>query len=133
MTRDNQRAACYRWEQSLRPQYPQPNIELGGATVLVDIISRDYGITAPRVMDGRGRRSACYSPRMHAIKLPRWARTKFVVCHEMAHAICGREGGWHGPRFARTLLSLWVQYAGVDLDHARTTGETQRPRRVNFI
>jgi hypothetical protein len=133
MTRDNQRTACYNWERSLRTQYPQPNIELVGAIALVDLISHDYGIRAPVVTDGRGRRSACYSPRMHAIKLPRWARTKFVVCHEMAHAIAGQAGGWHGPRFARTLLILWTRYAGINGDAAYTLGAAQRPRRVNFI
>ena len=73
--------------------------------------------------DGRGRRAACYLYRGNRkrphIKLPKWARRKWVVCHEAAHAIVrhDKEGvPAHGAYFMRVYIDLLVQHCGHDLN-----------------
>jgi putative metallohydrolase (TIGR04338 family) len=86
------------------------------------IISRKYviekyGIQAQRpivVLDGRGRRKACatiyYGKR--AIKLPKWARGKYVILHEVAHHLTNLDG--HKPEFASCLLDLVRHFLGKE-------------------
>lgn len=75
----------------------------------------------PRVDDGRGRRSACASDR--AISVPRALRMRWVIVHELAHIIAGREFGrrniaWHGWQFAQTYLRLARLVLGVEAETA---------------
>lgn len=118
--------------------YPDARRDIGldGAQQLVDTIyASNYNgfITLPpRVTDGRGRRRACYSPRSHTIKMPRSMRYPTLVCHEVAHAIAGEAGGWHGPRFARLVAKLWEKYLGIPQGVAHEVGKNQRPRKVSF-
>ena len=86
------------------------------------IISRKYviekyGIQAQRpivVLDGRGRRKACatiyYGKR--AIKLPKWARGKYVILHEVAHHLTNLDG--HKAEFASCLLDLVRHFLGKE-------------------
>jgi putative metallohydrolase (TIGR04338 family) len=86
------------------------------------IISRKYviekyGIQAKRpivVLDGRGRRKACatiyYGKR--AIKLPKWARGKYVILHEVAHHLTNLDG--HKAEFASCLLDLVRHFLGKE-------------------
>ena len=76
-----------------------------------------YGIQAKRpitVLDGRGRRKACatfyYGQR--AIKLPRWARTRYVILHEVAHHLTDLNG--HKAEFASCLLDLVRHFMGKE-------------------
>ncbi len=76
-----------------------------------------YGIQAKRpivVLDGRGRRKACatiyYGKR--AIKLPKWARGKYVILHEVAHHLTNLDG--HKPEFASCLLDLVRHFLGKE-------------------
>ena len=62
-----------------------------------------------KVKDGRRRRRPCFDPSEHSIKLPRWGRSKQVVCHEVAHAYQYHLFGhtaWHGREFAGIYLIL---------------------------
>lgn len=64
------------------------------------------------IEDGRGRRSACAwgdSIAASVISLPRWARTRASILHEIAHTIV-HDG--HGPLFARTYLELVRLFIG---------------------
>lgn len=62
---------------------------------------------APLVCDGRGRRRACYSPGRHVIKLPRWSRQKYIVLHEIAHALAyASDRAFHGWEFCECYLHL---------------------------
>ena len=76
-----------------------------------------YGIQAKRpivVLDGRGRRKACatfYQGR-RAIKLPRWARGKYVILHEVAHHLTDLNG--HRAEFASCLLDLVRHFLGQE-------------------
>jgi len=76
-----------------------------------------YGIQAQRpilVLDGRGRRKACatfyYGKR--AIKLPKWARGKYVILHEVAHHLTNLDG--HKAEFASCLLDLVRHFLGKE-------------------
>lgn len=65
----------------------------------------------PRVADGRGCRRA--SAGGGVVTIPRWARSRWVVCHEVAHEIVIR-GPWHGPEFCRTYLELIEEALGFE-------------------
>lgn len=67
------------------------------------------------VLDGRGRRKACASFQYgrRVIKLPKWARTEFVILHEIAHHLVGLENG-HRPAFASCLLDLVRHFLGKE-------------------
>lgn len=132
--RDSQRQAVYRWEGRVA------HLVNGSATLLLDLadceslvdqVWRDYRPEQmpPRVEDGRGRRRPCGSRRR--IKLPRFARSRIVVLHEIAHSLQTQQP-WHGPQFARLVLELWARYAAVPKAEARSLGVHQKPRRVRF-
>jgi putative metallohydrolase (TIGR04338 family) len=71
------------------------------------------------IRDGRGTRhaSSAYEPdtRRCVFSFPRWARTKPVVLHELAHAASFRRYGLvaaHGPEFAAVFLELVERHLG---------------------
>ena len=77
----------------------------------------NYGIQAQRpiiVLDGRGRRKACatFHQGRRAIKLPRWARGKYVILHEVAHHLTDLNG--HRAEFASCLLDLVRHFLGQE-------------------
>lgn len=142
--RDSQRSAVYKWERAVvrshveaqpagaKPRYDLlATMELQDCEALVAEVFRDYRAiqSLPVVRDGRGARYARGS--LYLISLPRWARTRPIVLHEIAHAL-EPAGPSHGPCFARLLLDLLCRYAGVDKAKARALGVHQRPRRVRF-
>jgi putative metallohydrolase (TIGR04338 family) len=88
------------------------------------IMSRKYVIEKYRmkspivVLDGRGRRKACatFHHGNRAIKLPKWARTRFVILHEVAHHLTRLDG--HKPEFASCLLDLVRHFMGKEASEA---------------
>jgi putative metallohydrolase (TIGR04338 family) len=66
--------------------------------------------------DGRGSQSAWASP--NVISLPRWARRKLVVLHELAHVVTwtcyGACKPAHGRTFARVYLMLVWRVLGQE-------------------
>lgn len=74
----------------------------------------NYGKATIIVLDGRGRRKACatYYGGRKAIKLPRWARTKYVILHEVAHHLTRLDG--HKAEFASCLLDLVRHFLGKE-------------------
>lgn len=133
--RDSQRSAIYAWERRL-PGWPGGSLSLGECQALVCQVWGDHLSTdAPLVMDGRGRRRACFVPELHQIRLPRSARTVMIVLHETAHGMLWAHDpglAHHGPEFARLYLTLLYRYAGVQLSRARSLAVHLRPRRVHF-
>ena len=123
--RDSQRSKVYAWEDrefgGTAGDGAQPKMELAEIQQLADRVRRDYGIRSRiEVMDGRGRRRACYSPGLNAIKMPRWSRMRYSVLHELAHAVeylkwPGR-AAWHGREFVGIYMELLRRYHGKDLD-----------------
>ena len=71
-------------------------------------IKDKYGWNRPIVvLDGRGRSKAGATVRHghYVILLPKWARHKFVILHELAHHLS--DDRWsHGAKFATCLLDL---------------------------
>lgn len=115
--RDAQRQAVYDWERSLRP-WLRPDSEalrplsLDECRELIQHVWRSYfgRAAVPQVKDGRGCSWARGSHK--AIVLPRWARHRLIVLHEVAHAILWqdpdtRRTAAHGPLFVRLVIELW--------------------------
>lgn len=127
--RDYQRSRVYEWERKNTHKTHGTIIHLRAVEGLVDEVSNLFDIVTPVVKDGRGRRSAaaaCYHTKAYpggAVKLPRWARTRPIILHEMAHIVhynwclktgrtklvCGDHVAMdvaHGPRFVDLMLFL---------------------------
>lgn len=68
------------------------------------------------VKDGRGciKASCSRRHRKWCITLPVWARTRWVVIHEVCHALTWGRGAPHGWEFARTYLLVVEQFLGKD-------------------
>jgi hypothetical protein len=87
---------------------------------IVNMVRADYGLgKISRVTDGRRRRSGCYEPWEHVIKLPRWTRVMHYVLHETAHSMVPGQYAWHGPEFVRLLAELFARYTEVSMPVSR--------------
>ena len=133
--RDTQRSAVYAWERAL-PAWPGQALTLAQCAELVARVWHDHlDSPAPRVTDGRARRTACYVYDDHEIRLPRWSRTTMIVLHEVAHGVLWATqptAAGHGPEYARLYLEMLARYADVDVATAHWRGTRQRPRKVRF-
>jgi hypothetical protein len=49
----------------------------------------------------------------HEIKLPKWARSQWVILHEMAHRLTPADEA-HGPRYVGVLIGLVCRHLGYD-------------------
>ena len=133
--RDSQRSKLYKAEREIKSPLADERIEtVPEIQKWVDKIcsyawfKRRFGNDIRiEVEDGRGRRSAqgerCLYRRLKNdnieiydgyIKLPIWARKKWVILHEMAHAVCPYKPG-HGRYFARCFLSLIHHVLGYEV------------------
>lgn len=69
-----------------------------------------------QVLPGQGRSSACGGVAWHRqpyMKLPKWARTKLVIMHELAHGLTSRHAA-HGREFCAVYLQLVHHYIGKE-------------------
>ena len=74
-----------------------------------------------RLEDGRGRRSACYRSHKRSIAMPTWARSEWIVIHEMAHCLTHRTTGAassHGTHFTWHYLMLVLELLGQEAHDA---------------
>lgn len=116
-SRDFQRSAVYAWEFKQFPRMKSGGMTLDECKALAE---RMWG-KRMHVADGRGRRNACafiYDP-MPKIALPKWARTKEVVAHEVAHWLVKRTSKGapaHGGIFVGHYLTLLAEHCGYDRD-----------------
>ncbi len=133
--RDSQRQAVYDWGNRVARKFPglDDPMTLEDCQALADKISADYGVHPPTITDGRGRRRAAYKSWRRQIPLPKWARTVYYVCHEMAHALNRASEAVHGPAFARIQLDLLVRYGKAPRGEVKAMGVHQKPRRVRFV
>lgn len=67
---------------------------------------------APRVADGRGCRWARGG--VGKITIPLWARSRWIVLHELAHSLTSRRHAAHGPEFCRNYLELVERFLGFE-------------------
>lgn len=145
--RDSQRSKVYTAEQNVRYHLRRDGLEQRLETVdeiqsWVDSITSSqwwashFASLSILVKDGRGRKNAGASPFLYweemdagydcAIKLPRWARSKVVILHEIAHhtARDNREGA-HGRKFCRNFLALVKRWIGDEV-YRRLCAEFKR-------
>jgi len=93
--RDSQRSKVYNAERMVDAWKETPYDALSGAEAFIDKVTgspytqRKWGYIKPAVMDGRGCRSARGS--RYQIVLPRWARTRLVILHELAHGYTAQQ------------------------------------------
>lgn len=144
-TRDHQRSLCYAWEARAvrlnnRHKEQPAWANLSDIQAWVEPIWRDerarYGVKrrgAPSIERPHwGQRRALALPD-HRITLPRWARTPWVVLHEMAHHLAAWHES-HGPRFVGILIGLVSRHLGYDaLELMRLADEAGLKYRVNSI
>jgi hypothetical protein len=131
MARDFQRSKVYAWERQAAErfgfQFYMPRDGAGVVTMdqvaaFVAKVWRSergrYGKAkwpVPELADGGGTRRASGSSRR--LNLPRWSRSPWVMCHEIAHGLDMRSRrGWHGPRFVGVLIGLAARHCGQDAD-----------------
>ncbi len=119
--RDSQRQKVYDWETDEVFKKPENVVfrDLSAASEYVARLCRKYGVAVPPVLDGRGRRRPGVVGGLlgkPGISLPRHARSKAIVLHELAHWL--RRGNTlsdrlkeapHGPEFVRTYIELLAQ------------------------
>jgi len=137
--RDSQRYAVYRWEWTVREQWPEHN-EVLSPTECQDLIQKVWNDRRPGeeppLLRFRGRTTAHGS--RWSITLPKreWGRQKLLVLHEIAHSLDIHPGKWdepfHGPRFASLLLDLWVTYARIPREACQLIARTQEGQKVKF-
>ena len=114
--RDTQRSKVYGWERATFTTDGNFTEELTMQECkrIISHVRDAYGVyTYFRVADGRGCRFARAGST--TITLPRWARNRFVVLHELAHHILCVNGtnDAHGPKFTRLLIEL-LAWAKID-------------------
>ena len=120
--RDSQRTRLYRAE-ALAPRGQEmprvPRLQRALDEVVGSAwFGERYGSIGTVVVDaGAGNRRATHRQRLtdgvHILKLPRWARCRRILLHELAHAVVTHRqpaAAPHGPEFARVLLDLVGQF-----------------------
>jgi putative metallohydrolase (TIGR04338 family) len=113
--RDTQRGKLYAAERVCQPPEPEFRTVIDCQVFVDEVIAEHREWFWPKyvcVQDGRGRRSACAS--FDTISVPRWARTRIVILHELAHIITPPPFAWHGPEFALNFLKLVRSVLGFD-------------------
>jgi putative metallohydrolase (TIGR04338 family) len=121
--RDTQRCRVYAWERAaVASGHWEPCFDsLDTAQNWANQVWRSErgrlglgGVAPPEVRrPHRGQRRALAYHHAHAITLPRWARSRWVVLHELAHLLTPG-GAPHGPRFVGALIGLGARWLDLD-------------------
>ena len=139
--REYQVKQCYAWENALRTEFKiEPLRSIAQLDQVLeqvwdnekDHFKRKHKRSRPTFSSSGSSRNAKYSPERNIIVLPKWARSKIVMLHELAHYF---EADWdnnaaHGSHWLGALLYLLGKYATDELpltesalvDRARTAG-----------
>lgn len=118
--RDSQRGKVYAWERHFHATGRDYEMTLKECQALVNKVAKFYSVRAPKVTDGRGRRSA-YWYNSWEIALPRWSRQPVIILHELAHMITGNLIIWgkrvasHGPEFVGVEMYLLNKYLKISV------------------
>lgn len=149
MARDFQRSRVYKAERAdAFTAYSQEVGSIHDVRAYVDKItsSRWWRNRCPvksvQVWDGRGTRIAygglfCSGSKFGwGISLPRWARTHWVILHELAHVITEANGYYddghpaHGREFCATFLELTRRWIGTDA--AKALKQSFKDHKVKY-
>jgi hypothetical protein len=124
-SRDNQRSKVYAWERAAVRELG--NRTLGDAEFdtlgeceqwALPIWRKERGrvglarVAAPAIERPSWGQRRALAHDDHRITLPRWARSRWVILHELAHRLTPRDEA-HGPRFVGVLIGLvsrWLEY-----------------------
>ena len=140
--RDSQRGKVYKAERDL-PEVEQNGMNIHEVRAWVDKIMRSrwmksrypqaYCVGMVDVKDGRGatwaRGGYLY------IKIPRWARSEFIVLHELSHTIVARTKSKpvasHGREFCSIFLALVRRWMGSEV--ANRLKAAFKEHRVKYV
>ena len=110
--RDTQRSKVYAWETTVLRAEDDDEMPFDECGALAAKAWRSCGAgNAPTVSDGRRSRSGHYSVYEHNIRLPRFARRRWYVLHEVAHGLT-RVGPAHGPAWCACYADLLQRFGG---------------------
>jgi hypothetical protein len=129
-TRDNQRSRCYAWERRAVAELASADFYAAEFATVAEceafaapIWRKERGRVglagqqAPSIeRPSWGQRSAL-AHRDHRITLPKWARSRWVILHELAHRLTPADEA-HGPRFVGVLMGLvsrWCDFDATEL------------------
>lgn len=122
-TRDSQRSRCYRWERAaVDDEHWAPVFKRveDAAAWAEPIWRRERGrvglanARAPAFERPHWGQVRAFAHHDHRITLPRWARSRWVVLHELAHRLT--PGAAHGPRFVGCLIGLGARWLDLDAE-----------------
>lgn len=131
MARDSQRSKVYAWERACVAQLAHSSIYDAEFKTLDECAA--YATPIWRKERGRVGRARVKAPTIerpawgqrralahfdHRITLPRWARSRWVILHELAHRLNVGKGEGHDARFVGILIGLvarWLDYDATQL------------------
>ena len=116
--RDFQRSRVYKWER----QEFDWDTDMLSLCECQRIINAEAGWLEIEVSDGRGCRKALAKLSRNQIGLPKWARKRWVVLHEIAHFLA-HDTRWaaHGNQFMQEYLSLLSKHYKRDFNSLRNS------------
>lgn len=128
--RDKQRSRVYAWERAASSRFKGRSLYVGEYETLEECeafmapiwraergrvgLAKSSAPTLARNLWGQRKATAS---ELHVIKLPKWARSRWVILHEMAHRLTPEDEA-HGPRFVGVLIGLaarWLEYDASQL------------------
>jgi hypothetical protein len=128
--RDNQRSRVYAWERAALRELGSRSIGRADFERLSEceawalpIWRKERGrvglarVAAPAIERPAWGQRHALAHDDHRITLPRWARSRWVILHELAHRLTPRDEA-HGPRFVGVLIGLvsrWLEYDATQL------------------
>jgi putative metallohydrolase (TIGR04338 family) len=140
MARDTQRKKVYDAEDAAFDKSKSEELSVLECQAFIDkclsskVLQRKYPRAARRgyfkVADGRGRRRACYAPGYEELRIPRWARSRWILLHELAHGLTYPSQPWHGWKFCECYLYLVRVFLGRGAEEILKT--EFKARRVKF-
>jgi putative metallohydrolase (TIGR04338 family) len=119
--RDNQRSTVYAWGRKVEGYYREPEfttvaeVERWARPIWRAERGR-YGLArsaAPEFIPAHWGQRSAIAHNDHRISLPRWARQRPVVLHEMAHRLTPGDEA-HGPRFVGVHIGLLARHLDYD-------------------
>jgi putative metallohydrolase (TIGR04338 family) len=135
--RDSQRSKVYAAEQAAFPNIHNGHLTVPEMQALIDkwcssaVLQRKYPRAAmvPLVTDGRGRRKGGYRSSTCELRMPRFARTKPYLLHELAHHLTHHPArACHGWEYAECMLYLVRVF--ISRSASETLATTYRAHKV---